>query len=67
MLFNDELTAEGNHKEYAQPSADQGEHEDAAVLQFKAQKDKRRKGEDDAGCDGLASVSGGLHDVVFED
>ncbi len=57
----------GNHEEHAQPSADQGEHEDAGVLEIEAEKDERGQGEDDAGGDGLAGIAGGLDDVVLED
>ena len=66
VFLHDELAAEGNHEEHAQPAADQGEHEDAGVLQLKAEKDERGQGEDDAGGDGLASIARGLDDVVFK-
>ncbi len=67
MLFDDELTAQRNHEEYAQPAADEGQQKDARVFQIEAEEDQRRQGEDDAGGNGLAGVAGGLHDVVFED
>ncbi len=67
MLLDDELAAQGNHEQHAQPAADEREHEDARVLEIEAEKNKRREGEDDAGGDGLAGIAGGLDDVVFED
>ena len=67
VFFNDELAAEGNHEEDAEPSADESEHEDAGVFEVVAEEDEGGEGEDDAGGDGLAGVSGGLDDVVFED
>ena len=67
MLLDDELAAQGNHEEHAEPSADEGEHEDARVFKIEAEKDQRGQREDDAGGDGLAGVAGGLDDVVFKD
>jgi hypothetical protein len=67
VLFNDELAAEWNHEEDAQPASEEGESEDAGGLEIEAEEDQRRKGEDDARGDGLAGVAGGLDDVVFED
>ena len=67
VFLDDELAAQGNHEEDAEPAADEGEHEDAGVLEIEAEKDQRGEGEDDARGDGLAGVAGGLDDVVFED
>ncbi len=67
VLLDDELAAQGNHEEDAEPSAEEGEGEDAARFKIEAEEDQRGQGEDDAGGDGLAGVSGGLDDVVFED
>jgi hypothetical protein len=67
VLFDDELAAQGNHEEHAEPAADEGEQEDAGVFEIEAEKDERGEGEDDSGGDGLAGVAGGLDDVVFED
>ena len=67
VLLDDELAAEGNHEEHAEPSADKGEHEDARVLEIEAEKYQRGQGEDDARGDGLSGVAGGLDDVVLED
>ena len=64
---DDELAAQRNHEEHAQPAADERQHEDAGVLEIEAEEDQRGQGEDDAGGDGLAGVAGGLDDVVFED
>ncbi len=67
VFLHDELAAQRNHEEDAQPSADKRQHEDARVLEIEAEKDERRQREDDARSDGLAGVAGGLDDVVFED
>jgi hypothetical protein len=67
VLVDDELPAQGNHEEDAEPAAEEGEGEDARGFEIEAEKDEGREGEDDAGGDGLAGVSGGLHDIVFED
>ena len=67
VLFDDELAAEGDHEEDAKPSAEEGEGEDAGGFEVEAEEDECGEGEDDSGGDGLASVSGGLDDVVFED
>ena len=67
VLFDDELAAEGDHEEDAEPSAEEGEGEDAGGFEVEAEEDERGEGEDDSGGDGLAGVSGGLDDVVFED
>jgi len=67
VLFNDELAAEGNHEEDAEPAADEGEHEDARVLEIEAEENQRGEREDDTGGDGLACVAGGLDDVVLKD
>ncbi len=67
VLLHNELAAQGNHEEDAEPSADERQHEDAGVLEIEAEKHERGQREDDARCDGLAGVAGGLDDVVFED
>ena len=67
VLLDDELAAQGDHEEHAEPAADEGEHEDAGVFELEAEEDQRGQGEDDAGGDGLAGVAGGLDDVVFKD
>ena len=67
MLLHNELAAQRNHEQHAQPAADERQHEDAGVLEIEAEKDQRRQREDDARSDGLAGVAGGLDDVVFED
>ena len=66
MLLDDELAAKGNHEQHTQPSADEGEDEDARVFEIEAEEDQRGQGEDDAGGDGLACISGCLHDVVLK-
>ena len=66
MLLDDQLTAQRNHEEYAEPAADQREEEDAPVLQRKAEKNESRQREDHAPGDGFAGRAGGLHDVVFK-
>ena len=67
VLLHDELAAQGNHEQNAEPAADEGEHEDARVFEIEAEKDESRQREDDARGDGLPGVAGGLDDVVFED
>ena len=67
MLFDDELAAQRDHEEDTEPSAKQGEGEDAGGFEVEAEEDERGQGEDDAGGDGLAGVAGGLDDVVLED
>jgi hypothetical protein len=67
VLLNDELAAQGNHEQYAQPAADQRQKEDARVLEIEAQKDQRGQRKDDARSDRLAGVAGGLDDIVLED
>ena len=65
VLLHNELAAQGNHEEHAQPAANQGEHEDAGVFEIEAKKNQSGQGENDARGDGLAGVSGGLDDVVL--
>ena len=67
VLVDDELAAQRDHEEDAEPAAEEGEGEDAGGLEIEAEEDERGQGEDDAGGDGLAGVAGGLDDVVFED
>ena len=67
VLLHDELAPQRDHEEHAEPSADEGEDEDARVLEIEAEEDQRRQGEDDAGRDRLAGIAGGLDDVVLED
>ena len=67
MLLDDELAAQRNHEQHAQPSADQRQEKDAPVLQRKAQKDQRGQRENHAAGNGFAGRAGGLHDIVFED
>ncbi len=57
MLVDDELLAQGDHEEDAEEAADEGEHEDAGVLEVETEEDEGREGEDDAGGDGLAGVA----------
>ena len=66
VLLDDELAAEGNHEEDAEPATDEGEHEDAGVFEIEAEEDERGQREDDSGGDGLAGIAGGLDDVVFK-
>ena len=58
MLFDDELAAERDHEEDSEPSAEEGEGEDAGGFEIEAEEDKGGEGEDDSGGDGLAGVSG---------
>jgi hypothetical protein len=67
VFFDDELAAEGNHEEDAEPSTEEGEGEDAGGFEIEAEEDERREGKDDSGGDGLSCVSCGLDNVVFED
>jgi hypothetical protein len=66
VLLDDELSAEGNHEQHAEKAANQGQHEDARVLEVKAEEDECWQGEDDARGDGLAGVSSGLDDDVLK-
>ncbi len=67
VLVDDELSAEGDHEEYAEPSAEEGEGEDSRGLEIEAEEDQRRQSKDHARGDGLACIAGGLDDIVFED
>ena len=67
VLVDDELPAQGDHEEDTEPSAEEGEGEDAGRFEIEAEENERGQGEDDAGRDGLAGVADGLDDVVFED
>ncbi len=67
LFFDDELAAEGDHEQDAEPAAKEGESEDAGGLEVEAEEDEGGEGEDDARGDGLAGVADGLDDVVFED
>jgi hypothetical protein len=67
VLVHDELLAQRNHKEDAQPAAEERQGEDAEAFEVKAEKDQGREREDDARSDGLACIAGGLDDVVFKD
>ncbi len=67
VLFDDELSAERDHEEDAEPAAEEGEGKDAGGFEVEAEEDERGEGEDDSAGDGLAGVSGGLDDVVLED
>ena len=42
MLFDDELSAERDHEENAQPAAEEGEGEDSGCFEVKAQEDECR-------------------------
>jgi hypothetical protein len=66
VLFDDELAAQGDHEQYTQPSAKQGEDEDACVFEVEAQEDERRQGEDHTSGDRLAGIARGLNDVVLK-
>ena len=67
VLLDDELAAQRDHEQNAEPAAEERQRKDAARLKIVAEKDERGQGEDDARRDGLARVSRGLHDVVFQD
>ena len=67
VLFDDELAAQRNHEEHAQPSADQRQKKYAPVFQRKPQKNQRRQGENDAAGDRFTGGAGRLHDIVFKD
>ena len=66
VLFHNELAAQRNHEQHAQPAAKERERKDAARLQVEPQEDQRRQRENDAGGDGLARVASGLDDVVLQ-
>jgi len=40
VLFDDELTAEGDHKEDAEPSSEERQSEDTCVFEIEAKKNK---------------------------
>jgi hypothetical protein len=67
MFFHNELAAQRNHEQYAEPAANQREQKNPRILKFESEKDKCRQREDDAGSDRLSGVPGCLHDVVFKD
>ena len=67
VFLDDELPAQRNHEQHADPPADERQQEDARVFERKAHEDQRRQREDGAGGDRLAGRPGGLHDVVLED
>jgi len=60
VLLHDKRPPQRHHEEHAEKAADEGQHEDARVLQVEAEEDERGQGEDDARGDGLAGVAGGL-------
>ncbi len=68
MFFDDQLTANGNHEQHAQPSAEKSKREDTpeSELFAKAEKDQRRDSEHDPCSERFARGAGGLHDVVFK-
>src|ERR1035437_7525100 len=67
VLLHNQLAAQRNHEEHAEPAAEQSQREDAACLKIEAEEDECGQREDDARCDGLACISRRLHDVVLED
>ena len=67
VLLHDQLPAQRNHEQHADPAADQRQHEDARVLEGKAHEDQRRQREDRAGGDRFTRRPRRLDDVVLED
>src|ERR1700743_400799 len=66
MFFDDELTAQRNHEEHAQPSPKQRQHKNADVLKIETEEDQCRKRKDDAGSNRLAGIARRLNDIIFE-
>ena len=68
MLFDDELAAQRNHEQHAEPSAEERQRKNPPEreLRAEAKKDQRGNREHDAGGERFAGGAGGLHDVVFE-
>ena len=66
VFLDDELTAQRDHEEHAEPAADQREKKDARVFEIEAEKDQRRQREDHTGRNGLPGIAGGLDDVVLK-
>ena len=67
VLLDDELAAQRNHEEHAEPSADQRQEKYAPVFQREAEKNQRGQREDHAAGDRFAGRAGRLHDIIFED
>ncbi len=66
VLLHNELPAQRNHEQHANPAADESKHKDAGVFEIETEEDQRRQRENDSGSDGLAGVARGLNDVVFK-
>ncbi len=68
MFFDDELAAQRDHEEHAEPTAEEREGKDApeGELRAEAEKDQRGDGEHHAGGQRFSRRAGGLHDVVFK-
>ncbi len=66
VLLHNQLAAQRDHEQHAQPAANQRQHKDARVFEVEAKKDQRGQRKDHAGCNRLARVAGRLHNVVFE-
>ena len=67
VFFDDELAAERNHEENAQPSANQSEEKYTPVFQRKAQENQGGQRENHAAGNRFTGRARGLHDIVFED
>ena len=68
VLFDDELAAQRNHEEDAEPAAQQRQRKNSPEGEFgaKAQEDQCGDGEHDSGGERFTCRAGGLHDVVFK-
>ncbi len=67
MLFHNQLPPQRDHKQHAQPAAQQRQEEDARILQVEAQKNQRGQCKDNPGGNGLSGIAGSLHNIVFKD
>src|SRR5208282_2716463 len=69
VLLDDELAAQGNHKENAEPAAEQRHREDAPERELRAEAQENQRGESEhySGRERFSRRAGGLHDVVFQD
>ena len=66
VLVDDELFAQRDHKQDAEPAAKERKRKDARRLEIEAKEDERGQREDHAGGDRLTGIPGGLDDVVLE-
>jgi len=66
MFLDNQLAAQRDHEQDADPSTEQGQHKNPEVFEIESQKDQRREREDHAGRNRLARVPCRLNDVVLK-